>query len=320
MLLSYSLRLLCLALLGIGSLQAIAELLFWLISPRLVKILSSSGARRQEQALFWGQVVTHVLACLLTLIFLVPRYIEAETNLLAERVGYLSLAAAALVLYRYLHALQRGLRMWWRSVQLQREWRHDGSAEYISASGPCPPLALVGLFQPRILVAKAMLDRSKLSPEALSMALDHERAHMQHRDNWKLFALACLPRLGLSTKARPACLRLWQRHNDWAADDDAVNGSRPRALTLAESLVACAKAIPADAPDFLFTGFATHEDELEARIDRLLGLEGPLQSAANRELQALLVCAGVLLAATGSFLISIMPWLHEAAETILHLG
>jgi beta-lactamase regulating signal transducer with metallopeptidase domain len=175
-------------------------------------------------------------------------------------------------------------------------------------------------MQPRILISKTMLERSRLCAEALAIALDHERAHMRHRDNWKLFALTCLPGLGLHTKTRPACMRLWQRYNDWAADDDAVNGSRSRALMLAESLVACAKSIPAAKPDFLFIGFATHEDELTARIDRLLGFERPWQGAANRELPPLLACAGTILVAACLFLVQVAPWLHETAEAILHLG
>jgi beta-lactamase regulating signal transducer with metallopeptidase domain len=328
MLLSYSLRLLCLTLLGIGCTQAIFELAFWLASPRLLKMLSGAGARRQEQILFGGQITTHALAFLLTVLLLVPRYVAAETNLFAERVGYLSLTAAGLFLSRYLYSLKHGLSMWWRAAQLQRACRHTNTIDGVwiarqpekSIPGSYPPLALVGLLRPRILIAETALEISKLSAEALSIALDHERAHLRHRDNWKLFALACLPRLGLHTIARPGCLRLWQRYNDWAADDDAVKGSRLRALTLAESLVACAKSIPVDRPDLLFTGFATHEDELSARIDRLLGFGTPPPRAANRQVSALVVCAAAIVVAAGSFLFAIAASLHEVAESILHFG
>jgi hypothetical protein len=325
--LSYSFRLLCLALLAIGCVQAVAELAFWLASPRLLKMLAGSGARRQEQILFWGQLMTHAFALALTLVFLVPRYVEAETNLNAERVGWLSAAAAALVLCRYLHALLYGMSIWTRTIWMLRfydsvepvEGTYGTNPPLMSVAQPCPPLALVGLLRPRILIAKTMLDSTKLSAEALAVALDHEQAHLRHRDNWKLFALACLPGLGLHTKMRPACLHLWRRHNDWAADDDAVRGDYPRALMLAESLVACAKSIPAKEPRYLFTGLATHEDELKARIERLIGLNNSQPKASNR-FPVLLALAGVLLAVACSLLAAVAPWLHETAESILHLG
>jgi hypothetical protein len=331
--LSYSFRLFCLALLGIGCAQTLTELAFWLASPRLIKILSGRGARSQEQFLFWGQIATHALALLLTVAFVVPRYVEAETNLFAERVGLLSLAVAVLILLRYLHALQHGFSMWWRAAQLQHMFDSAGVADIpatpgppvISASGLCPPVAVVGLLRPRILIAKAMLDPSNLSPEGLAIALDHEHAHLSHGDNWKLFALTCLPSLGLHTQAHPKPVRLWQRYNDWAADDDAVRDSPDRALTLAESLVVCAKSIPAIRPDFLFTGFAAHEAELEARIERLLNVDRFLhtdisqQLTAGQRLPALLACAGAVLVPV-CLLATKASWLHDVAETILHLG
>jgi hypothetical protein len=119
---------------------------------------------------------------------------------------------------------------------------------------------------------------------------------------------------------RPPCLQLWRRHNDWAADDDAVRGDYPRALMLAESLVACAKLIPAKEPGYLFTGLATHEDELKARIERLIGLNDSRQPKVNSRFPVLLALAGVLLAVACSFLAAVAPWLHEAAESVLHLG
>ena len=328
MLLSYSFRLLCLALLGIGCMQTVTELAFWLTSPWLLKTLASSGARRQEQVLFWAQLMTHLLALALTLAILVPRYVEAETNLNAEQVGWLSATAAALILWRYLGALLHGLGMWARAIWMLRSRKIAEPVEgacgmappLMITAQPCPPLALVGLLRPRILIARAMLDPAKLSAESLAVALDHEHAHLRHRDNWKLFVLACLPGLGLHTKMRPACLQLWQRHNDWAADDDAVYGDYSRALMLAESLVACARSIPAKQPGYLFTGLATHEEELKARIERLIGLSNSRQLKASNRFPMLLALAAVLLAVASSLLTVVAPWLHEAAESILHLG
>jgi hypothetical protein len=87
---------------------------------------------------------------------------------------------------------------------------------------------------------------------------------------------------------------------------------------LAQSLVSCARLIPAQKPAYLFTGLATHEHELQARVDRLLLGSHPGRTSATGVL-ALMLSVGVAL--TGlAFLLALGPWLSAGAEAVLHLG
>jgi beta-lactamase regulating signal transducer with metallopeptidase domain len=322
--LSYTWRFLCLVLIGIGMAQVLAEFVFWSSLPRFI-LLFEGNARRQERILFVGQIATHVAALLFAIAFLLPHYLATESNRFSERIGILSIAIAVYVVWRYLHALFGGIRMYARSMRLRDAIVTSARIQYPGSPAPLanskssyPPLAVIGLAKPCIVIAESLLGPAGLSTEALAVALDHERAHLRQRDNWKLLALNCLPRLGIKTRTRPASLYMWQRYSDWAADDDAARGSRSRALTLAESLISCAKLIPAKKPEYLFTGLATHEEELQSRIDRLLLVSQHARNSVSMvrsfALAAFLILIGF------AFLLALEPWLSAAAEAVLHLG
>ncbi len=322
--LSYTWRFLCLALIGAGIAQALAEFFFWSSLPRFIRLFEGN-ARRQEQILFLGQIATHVAAFLFAIAFLLPHYLATESNRFSERVGILSISAAAYIVWRYLHALLGGMRMYARSMRLRDaivngpRIQHPGApAPLANSNSSYPQLAVIGLAKPCIVIAESLLGPAGLSAEALAVALDHERAHLRHRDNWKLLALNCLPRLGIKTKARPASLYMWQRYSDWAADDDAARGSRSRALTLAESLVSCAKLIPANKPEYLFAGLATHEEELQSRVDRLLRVSQHTRNSAG--LVRFFTFVAFLILTGFTFLLALEPWFSAAAEAVLHLG
>lgn len=322
--LSYIWRFVCLASIGFGVAQVLAEFVFWFSLPRILRLLEGN-ARRQEQVLFVGQIATHVAALLFAAMFLLPHYLETETNRFSERIGVLSIAIAAYIVWRYMHALIGGLRMYGRAALLRNAIVNGDGAQhppvpvpFVRSRSSYPPLAVIGLAKPCIVIAESLLGPAGLSTEALAVALDHERAHLQHRDNWKLLAFHCLPRLGMKTKAHPAPLYLWQRYSDWAADDHAVRESRSRALALAESLVSCARLIPAEKPEYLFTGLATHEEELQSRIDRLLQASKRNRNTASK-VRLLMFTALVLLAGTLS-LFALQPWLSALTEAALHLG
>lgn len=322
--LSYTWRFFCLALIGSGVAQALAEFLFWWLSARILRLFEGN-ARKQEQILFLGQVATHLVALLFAAIFLLPRYQATETNRFPERIGLLSIAIAGCVVWRYLHALLGGLLMYARSMRLRDAVVSSDLMEHLAVPAKLvnlkssyPPLAVIGLVKPSIVIAESLLGPAGLSAEALAVALDHERAHLQHGDNWKLLALRCLPRLGMRTKSRPASLDLWQRYSDWAADDAAARGSRSRALTLAESLISCARLIPAKKPAYLFTGFATHEEELQSRVDRLL--QASQRALSSSRTGRPFTLAAVLILAGSVFLFALEPWLSAVAEAVLHLG
>ena len=103
-----------------------------------------------------------------------------------------------------------------------------------------------------------------------------------------------------------------------AADNDAAAGSRARAILLAETLLTMVRSAPDQPLPALALPLLAHEEELETRIDRLLGEEETIAPHARRFnwLRAGLVVLGIALLllpfAATSF--------HQYAECVLHLG
>jgi len=313
MLLSYWLRLFCLISFSAGVVQSAVALLMRLQAPALDRALARLSARWRERFRFALPVVSHVAAALAAGI-IVPLYISTEPDPFNERVGVLCVAGALLVAVRYAYALARAVRLAWSA----RPAREAGIAASLAgapirlSASEHPLLAVRGVFRPEIVVSRRLLVPAMLSPEALEVALAHERAHMRHLDNLKLLILSSL---SLSWRACPAVLR-WRRAAEIAADSDAVAGSRTRAILLAETLLRVVRTAPDQPLPALALPLLAHEEELETRIDCLLGEEETIAPPARRFnwLRAGLIVLGMALLPLAA------THFHEFAEYVLHLG
>jgi len=174
---------------------------------------------------------------------------------------------------------------------------------------PAPCLALAGLLRPRLLVSRDVLDA--LSPQQLTAALQHERAHRDSRDNLKRLLLLLSPGL-LPFGAGFGCLdRAWARFTEWAADDRAVAGNPRRSLWLAAALVRVARlqtppAIP------LASSLLGEPRDLAARVARLLD-QAPARQLPERRIPAAPVGVWLLLAAGWAAVL-----LHPATLSTAH--
>jgi len=187
----------------------------------------------------------------------------------------------------------------------------------VAVTGQTPRVALVGLRRPFILISKSLLDDGGLDPLALQVVLDHERSHATQCDNWKLLLLYCLPRLGLRWPGRKTWMQHWQSNAEWAADDDAVGGSRARALMLAEALVVLARTHTVVRQQIACTYLICEDTELALRVERLLN-RTPDRSLTQLYKTGLVLsfaalCVVAVLAASSS-VARYMP------EHLLHLG
>jgi hypothetical protein len=111
MLLSYWLRLACLALFSMGTIQITFHLLLRFVLPLAERSIDRMSARSRERLCFAVPVAPRMLALLLTLTVVIPQYIRNETNLMPERVGIVCFAGALAVTLRYLYAILRGVQL-----------------------------------------------------------------------------------------------------------------------------------------------------------------------------------------------------------------
>lgn len=316
MLLSYWLRLVCLVLFSVGLIQAALTLLLQVQAQVLNRAMARLSARWQERASFAFAVVPHLAAFVLAGAVVVPQYFRNEVNGLDEQVGILCIAGACLVAARYAYCLLRML-----SLICGVLWQRRPGVTISIAGLPIrlipselPLLAVEGLLSPRIVASRGLLDRVPPGSIECEIALAHENAHARHFDNLKLLVLMSL---SLPFGAGSA-VRRWHRAAEIAADCDAVDGSRTRAILLAETLLAIARSIPDQPLPDLALPLLPHEADLETRIHCLLEEKA---SRVAHDKQFILPGASLLfLAAFNLVFPVVLAVSHEFAEFVLHLG
>jgi Zn-dependent protease with chaperone function len=323
MLLSYWFRLFCLMLFSVGVMQVALYLLLRLVMPVADRGISRMTARCQERIYFAIPVASHVVALLLAMSVVGPQYIRNETNRLQEHVGIVCMAGATIIAARYLYALLRAALL---ILQMHRAHKHDEAPVVLTGGTPVytsvdmhPLLAVTGVFSPRIVISRHLLNNAEFSSESLEIALAHETAHLCQHDNLKHLVLASLTLFNAGARQERS-LQRWRHAAEIAADDDAVSGNFSRAILLAETLLVAARTVPSQRMSVLSLGLLPHEEELDKRIDRLLRNDSTLAPTTTPSWRHIIGGGIFLLAGTCTLLHLFAASFHEAAEYVLHLG
>ncbi len=322
MILSFTARAFCVAVVVTGLIHLLLEGLLWLASARILRRLETLSARQRERVLYALQLGPLGAGLLLTGCICIPRYILAESNHEAERVGWLCITAALAVMGWYGSALLRGARIAARTLHFAHTCRRTSSpvpmfgrgTPILSYAGNAYGIALVGFFRPFILISESLLGGVGLSHQAIDIALDHETAHAVQFDNWKLLSLCCLPSLGFRLSDGKNWAEMWRTTAEWAADDDAGRGDQARLLVLAETLVAVARR-GEQHPRRVCMALECNQAQLVVRVDRLIDPPSNLAASWSRVCGVAFGVAGVVGAALAVMLSS-----HELLEHLLHLG
>jgi Zn-dependent protease with chaperone function len=276
MILAYFLRLSCLCFASFFVLNLAVGLLVRFFSKSAIRFADSRTPRAAARYLIVLRLLPFALAALFVVALCVPSYLWLEPAAASERVGLLSvflglLGAAAwfISIARAVHSLMAS----WRHNQLCRLAGVDTSIPGESSSllvveNDAPLLAMSGLFRPRLLISRGVLQT--LSSEKLSAALLHEHAHRASRDNAKRLLLLFAPDIFPFFRPLRALEHSWLRLSEWAADDEAAAGDSNRAVSLASALIQVARMGSAPRMPFLSTSLLACDRDLCARIDRLL--------------------------------------------------
>src|SRR5262249_45354693 len=106
-----------------------------------------------------------------------------------------------------------------------------------------PIVAVVGLFRPRLIVSRVVLDAC--GEAEMQAILAHEAWHLVRRDNIRRVLLSAAPDV---LSWLPRAVRFseeWQRASEEAADDAAARLGPAGRVHLAEALVRVARLAPA---------------------------------------------------------------------------
>jgi Zn-dependent protease with chaperone function len=289
MIVPYALRLLCLCLASFFVVNAAARLAAGLASRAIVRMAETMRPRSAARVLFGVRVLPCVLGAGAVLFFCVPSYLWLEPQSTSERMGWVCLTLALLGAAGWLGSFARVARALAASVRFRRACQEAGctillldessTAVIVNKDGPL--LALVGLFRPRLIISDALV--RSLSLEELQVALLHENAHRDSRDNLKRLALLLAPAPIPFFRVFSSLEHSWAKLSEWAADDEAVRGDSERALSLATALLRVARMMgTAPRLSFLHTSLCAGDHDLSARVDRLLALQPAPAKALSR--------------------------------------
>lgn len=296
MTLPYTLRLLCLCFASFFLVHAALGLAAWIATPSATRFGESMQPRSGARFLLTLRLLPVTLAAFAVLAFCIPSYLWLETNEATERVGLACCAMALLGALACASSLIRSARALWLSRRHSMQCKREGQPSHPNHSLPvivvnsdAPVLALAGVLRPRVIVSRSVLQT--LPPEEFEAALAHEHAHHKSLDNWKRLALFLVPDILPFSRAFTRLDRSWAKLIEWAADDDATAGDSRYSVSLAAALVHMARLGGKTAAAPLTSSFLKNDDELPARVNRLLGLTPVNEEASSRRVRVALGAA-----------------------------
>jgi Zn-dependent protease with chaperone function len=210
-----------------------------------------------------------------TAIFVLPSFLLLEPRATNEGAGEAPTVLSVCCLLLVGFGLQRAIRAQARSSRVVSEWLREATPlpaqENLAGNPfpvfqirpPVPALTVAGVRSPRVLVSSAAA--TLLDPREMRTALQHEIAHIRHRDNLKklLFNFTAFPGMAALEAA-------WSDAGEIAADDAAVANCGD-ALDLASALIKLSRLGPAPVPAVLTTGLVQSSNTaLNFRVERLL--------------------------------------------------
>ena len=181
-----------------------------------------------------------------------------------------------------------------------------------------PIVALVGVFAPKLMAARTIIDAC--DHDELARIVAHERGHLRARDNLKRWLMACAPDLLRWTPAHHAIVLAWDDAAEDAADDVATAGHEKARLDLAALLVKVARLSAGPGWTAATISPFIERDRLDRRVRRLLSSTQNADAPRPAPAQAFILTAiaGVVLTIASSP--AAMKTLYEAIEAIVAFG
>src|SRR5215472_8111928 len=327
---AYLFRLVCLSLASFFLVNGIAGAAARLFSGTAIRIAGKIRSRAAARFLFILRMLPSVLGLTVVLGLCVPSYLWLEPQIGSERVGWGCLLLAGLPGIQCSRSLVRTARAIGASARIRSEWRQAGNDALLTEESRTladenalvvpkkePLLALSGAFRPRMVISRSVL--TGLSKEQLDVAVRHEIAHRDSRDNLKRLFLVLSPEFFPFANRFVALEKTWARFSEWAADDEAMQGDSQRALSLAAALLRVARMGAGPRLSILHTCLLPADDDLSARVDRLLSVE-PLSRETTSHPRFRGVVPGVCFAVCALIFVSLpaaLASVHRLLELFL---
>lgn len=243
---------------------------------------STLPPRTRARRLFQLRLVPAVVAATVTAAVVAPAFAIFEPSGLEETIGpVMGLLAMAAIGHLAVAGLLAS-RSLWLTARFERAWLRNSEAFSTPAGLPAfsvgsstPIVALVGVFAPRLIAARSVVDAC--TAEELSRIVAHECGHLESRDNLKRWLMASLPDALRWTPIHHEIVDAWHHAAEDAADDAATSGDASERAELAALLLKIVRLTPNPAWATAVVSPFVERRGLERRVKRLLKpeLESP---------------------------------------------
>ncbi|MBW8866370.1 MAG: M56 family metallopeptidase [Acidobacteria bacterium] len=261
---------------------------FGLINVVLAAVVACAAERAlrreaERNAAFWLtlRLLPAIAAIAFVIALFAPSYWQYEPRAVEDLDLSLSIGALAAALLIGA-AVVRGWRAWQRAATRTRAWLRVARPIATAAGIPvyevptaAPMMALAGVFRPRLLVTRGVVDA--LTGEELQAGIAHEIGHFRARDNLKRLAMRAAPDVLMSTRLAAALEARWASAAEHDADRAGAADNETR-CALASALVKVAKLIPVATPIAEPISTLVDGGDIASRVQRLLDDGAP---AAN---------------------------------------
>jgi Zn-dependent protease with chaperone function len=265
------------------TINAIATLIAAGVGRLARGLLRRCSARTHAELLFVLRIGPPVLAILAIVAFVVPSYLFYEPHTTKEFVSKKLATLAILSAVGVGLAIWRGIRSWYATRSLLKEWLALATPITITNAGIAafrlpygfPIIAVVGTLRPRLFIAEHVLQT--LSEEELLAAIAHECGHLAAHDNFKRSLLRASRAALLIIPCGRWLDQAWAEASECAADEYAAQTSSTVALNLASALVRIARLVPEGERQLMPSGvsnFLGGEETrgVKSRVNRLIEL------------------------------------------------
>jgi Zn-dependent protease with chaperone function len=280
--------------------------------------------RTRARRLFLLRLIPSATAAIVTLAVVAPAFVVFEPpgheEEMGPAMGLLALAAIAQIAI----AIVIAVRSLWLTARFEREWLRDSHAidapagvRAFAVHSSTPIVALVGVFAPKLIAARSVLD--SCSRDEIARIVAHECGHLQSRDNLKRWLMASLPDALRWTRIHGEIVDAWHYAAEDAADDATTSGEASERAELAALLLKIVRLTPLPDWNTAVVSPFVQDDGLERRVKRLLKPE--LEPPAPLALVPL-AAAGVMLLAIAGTLASpeTLEYVFHAFESLVAVG
>ena len=267
-----------------------------------------------------------ITALALTLLVITPAFAIFEPASAGEEIGPVLELLSLMILIQIGASMVVAVRSVLLTRRVEREWlRGSESIDASQTAGlrafaiesASPMVALVGVFAPKLIAARSVVDAC--TPEEIACIVAHERGHFDARDNMKRWLMASLPDPLRWTAIHREIVDAWHHAAEDAADDAATGGHAVARAELAALLLKIVRLAPAPAWNAAVVSPFVETQGLERRVRRLLqpGIEPPAPIAIVPMVAVSMVSIAILLTMSSP---ARLEQIFHALERLVALG